>query len=55
MAHSDFEIIKAEINEHQRRIRQSRIEFVETVTVTRKAIDESRSLIAEIDAILAMR
>jgi hypothetical protein len=55
MAHSHFEILSIELNEHLRRVYESRYDLQETITMTRKSIAESRALMAEADAIIAWR
>jgi hypothetical protein len=55
MANSHLDVLIAEINEHLRRFHESRCDLGETIAMTRKSIDESRALIAEVDAIIAKR
>jgi hypothetical protein len=55
MAHSDLDILKADIDEHLRRVHESRRDLAETMAMTRKSIDESRALMAEADAVMAKR
>jgi hypothetical protein len=55
MAHSHFEILLTELNEHLRRVYESRSDLHETITMARKSIAESRALMAEADAIIAKR
>jgi hypothetical protein len=55
MAHSELEILINDINEYLRRVPESRRDFAQTIAMTRKTIDESRTLMIEIDAILARR
>jgi hypothetical protein len=55
MAHAYLEILRTEINVHLCRVLESRRDFDETIALTLKSIDESRALMAEIDAIIAKR
>jgi hypothetical protein len=55
MVHSHFDILLTELNEHLRRVYESRSDLQETFTMTRKSIAESRALMAEADVIIAKR
>jgi hypothetical protein len=52
---SPLEIIRIETDEYRRRLHESRRDLAETIAMTRKSIDESQALIAEVDAVIAMR
>jgi len=55
MANSHLDVLIAGINEHLRRFHESRCDLAGTIAMTRKSIDESRALMAEVDAITAKR
>jgi hypothetical protein len=55
MSHWRPKILVLEFNEHMLRIQEWRHNHAETMATTRKAIDESLALMAEIDAIIARR